>query len=175
MRYWFDTEFYEHDRSVELISIGIVAEDGREYYGENHAFDWEMIEALAHHPHDRVSGTPNWLLENVKPHLTGPRIELWPVDIRADILEFVGVEEKPEFWAYYADYDWVVFAQTIGRMIDLPRIWPKYCRDIKQWADELGGPKLPAQTSTEHNALADARWNREAWEFLRSLEGDRDR
>ena len=41
-----------------------------------------------------------------------------------------------------------------------------YCRDLKQLCDSLGNPKLPDQTSTEHNALNDARWNKQAYEFL---------
>jgi len=32
MRYWYDTEFIEDGSTIDLISIGIVAEDGREYY-----------------------------------------------------------------------------------------------------------------------------------------------
>ena len=35
-----------------------------------------------------------------------------------------------------------------------------------QKGDSLGNPALPKQTSTEHHALADARWTQEAWEFL---------
>lgn len=77
---------------------------------------------------------------------------------------------KPEFWGYYSDYDWVVFCQVFGAMIDLPKGWPMYCRDIKQWCDQLGNPKLPEQQSTEHNALHDARWNKLAWEFLKERE-----
>ncbi len=30
MRYFLDTEFYEDGKTIDLISIGIVAEDGRE-------------------------------------------------------------------------------------------------------------------------------------------------
>jgi hypothetical protein len=81
------------------------------------------------------------------------------------IRQFVG-EDKPQFWGYYADYDWVVFCQTFGAMIDLPKGWPMYCRDIKQLCDDLGNPELPKQGKGEHNALADARWNKVAHEFL---------
>jgi hypothetical protein len=51
-------------------------------------------------------------------------------------------------------------------MMDLPQSWPMYTRDIKQWCDELGNPSLPEQGKGEHHALADARWNQRAWEFL---------
>lgn len=32
MKYFFDTEFIEDGRTIDLVSIGIVCEDGREYY-----------------------------------------------------------------------------------------------------------------------------------------------
>ena len=32
MRYFYDTEFIENGSTIDLVSIGIVAEDGREYY-----------------------------------------------------------------------------------------------------------------------------------------------
>lgn len=75
----------------------------------------------------------------------------------------------PEIWGYFADYDWVAVCQLFGTMMDLPWGWPMYCRDIKQWCDMLGNPQLPEQGKGEHNALADARWNRTAWEFLAAL------
>lgn len=83
------------------------------------------------------------------------------------MLAFVGTD-KPELWAYYADYDWVVLCQLFGTMMDLPNGWPMYCRDVKQLCDELGNPKLPEQGKSEHHALADARWTRQAWAFLKA-------
>jgi len=41
-----------------------------------------------------------------------------------------------EFYAYYADYDWVVFCWLFGKMINLPEGFPKYCIDLKQILDE---------------------------------------
>jgi hypothetical protein len=51
-------------------------------------------------------------------------------------------------------------------MMQLPKGWPMYCRDVKQLCDNMGNPKLPEQSSTQHHALADAMWTKEAWEFL---------
>lgn len=151
MRFWFDTEFYEDGQTVQLISIAIVAEDGREYYAETPGGHY-------------LSGKSEWLLENVRPHLRGVGATKARSNIAREIVEFVG--EKPEFWAYYADYDWVALCQLYGRMIDLPNGWPMFCRDVKQFADSIGNPKLPDQTAGEHDALADARWARDAWRFL---------
>lgn len=149
MRFWFDTEFLEDGRSIELISIGLVAEDGREYYAETPGAEF-------------LSGSTDWLKENVKPHLTGPTFAR--TKIAREIVTFVG--DEPEFWAYYADYDWVALCQLYGRMIDLPVSWPMFCRDVKQLCDSMGDPPLPKQDSQEHHALADARWAKLAWERL---------
>lgn len=152
MRYFIDTEFSERGPvyPIQLISIGIVSEDGRSFYAENYECDWNACN--------------KWVQENVLPHLKGPRATL-PV-IRDGIIGFIGSDPKPEFWGYYADYDWVVFCQIFGAMVDLPNGWPMYCRDLKQLHDSMGGPMLPAQISAEHNALNDAWWNLEAWRSL---------
>ncbi|HEU4360304.1 MAG TPA: hypothetical protein VFR27_02205, partial [Mycobacterium sp.] len=39
MRYFYDTEFIDDGYTIELISIGVVAEDGREYYAVSTEFD----------------------------------------------------------------------------------------------------------------------------------------
>lgn len=145
MRIWFDTEFYENGRSIELISIGMVREDGETFYAET-----LPAQSLCH--------GDDWLRKNVLPHLRGTG-KLRPA-IAEGIKRFVG--EKPEFWAYYADYDWVALCQLYGRMIDLPKGWPMFCRDVQQWRAELGNPDMPAQAN-EHDALADALWTRDAW------------
>ena len=152
MKFWLDTEFIERPCTIDLVSIGIVAEDGREFYAENAWAD--------------LSRGDDWFKANVVPHLRGGSAQMGHEEIGPAVLDFVGDDSSPEFWAYYADYDWVVFCWLFGRMIDLPKHFPMFCRDLKQWAVDLGDPKLPEQDGTEHDALADARWNREAWEFL---------
>jgi len=172
MRYWLDTEFIEDGKTIDLISIGIVAEDGREYYAE--AQDVDLSRASA------------WVQENVMPHLWSRQPDkrnanAWSRDggvggllpkrhIASDVRSFCDPEQygKPEFWGYYADYDWVVLCQLFGTMMDLPKGWPMYCRDIKQMADDRGNPQLPKEGKDEHHALADARWNKRAWEYLRA-------
>ena len=154
MRFWFDTEFYEDGVTIQLISIGVIAENGRTYYAE----PWDA---------SRFARSSAWLIANVAPHLKGD--EKPRRFIADDLVAFMG--EKPEIWAYYADYDWVALCQLFGTMMDLPKGWPKYCRDVKQLCDDLGNPELPKQTSAEHDAMADAIWTREAWEFLTQRRG----
>ena len=150
MRIWFDTEFIEDGKTIDLISIGMVREDGQTFYAENSECD--------------LTRASPWVADNVLPHLQGEVARWNRADMAEYIVAFVG--DKPEFWGYYADYDWVVLCQLFGRMMDLPKDWPMYCRDVKQVCDSLGNPELPKQFATEHHALADALWTKRAWEFL---------
>lgn len=138
MKIAFDTEFIEDGITIDLLSIGLVREDGARYYAE-------PAEA------DRSRANP-WVRENVLPSLTGP---IKPrLVIAREVVDFAAA--GPEFWAYYADYDWVSLCQLYGRMIDLPQGWPMYCRDFKQVLDERGLRK--PQEDSVHNALDDAIW-----------------
>lgn len=92
--------------------------------------------------------------------------------IREEIIQFIDIDKngKPEIWGYYSAYDWVAFCQLFGAMIDLPKGYPMFCRDIIQECKRLGNPELPKQESAEHNCLADARWNKLAHDFLIRIE-----
>jgi hypothetical protein len=163
MRFFLDTEFHEDGVTIDLISIALVCEDGRELYLVSNEFNY----------HRAVAMNP-WLVLNVFAKL--PPKETWIPRraIRETILDFIG-PDKPEFWAYFADYDWVVLCQLFGKMIDLPSGWPMYCLDLKQEMHRQGITKeavkkaLPLPENA-HDALADARWNRDLWEVLHGVE-----
>lgn len=154
MKIWFDTEFIEDGNTIELLSIGMVREDGAEYYAEPAETD-----------RTRANG---WVKANVLPHLNGPikpRRHIAP-----EIIRFAG--DAPEFWAYYASYDWVALCQLFGTMMDLPKGWPMYVMDLMNKVHPLSKADRetwPAMTGTVHNALADAKWLRDVHLWL----GDR--
>lgn len=164
MKIFLDTEFIDDGKTIELISIGLVREDGAEYYAE-------VVETM------KLWGSADpWVKENVIAHLLSnttsefvPELKV-KEKIKKEIVEFVG--DNPQFWGYFADYDWVVLCQLYGRMIDLPEGWPMFCMDLKQLAVSKGivdSSSLPEQNSTEHNALNDARWNLEVYQFLERI------
>lgn len=159
MKYFLDTEFIEKPCTIDLISLALVAEDGRELYLENSEAD--------------LSNLDDWMKRNVIPHLKGDGIP--KAEFKDQILKFIGEDKKPEIWGYFADYDWVVFCWLFGRMIDLPLHFPKYCRDLKQVMDTLGVKKsqLPQLKGNAHNALVDARWVADAFFALHGIAGER--
>lgn len=161
MKYFIDTDFIERGPRfpIALISIGIVAEDGRTLYMVSSEFD----------PNDAYQWVKDHVLSHIEMEFDDDRSSL--SYIAESVRQFVAWsgDEKPEFWGYYCDYDWVVFCQMFGAMMDLPQGWPMYCRDIKQLCDDLGNPNLPPHTNAEHNALDDAIWNKQAYEFLQEI------
>lgn len=154
-RWYLDTEFNEDGRTIELISIALVSEHGTQYYAHSGEYD--------------VGACNDWVKANVLPLLTGkppiPRSQI-SAEIRQLLLKD---GDKPEIWAYFADYDWVVFCQLFGRMVDLPKGMPMWCRDLKQLMCSLNIDKsqLPAQVGV-HDALCDALWVREAHRTIES-------
>lgn len=164
MKIFFDTEFIEDGKTIEMLSIGLVREDGETYYAES-------VEAI---PFWEIADF--WVKQNVIAHLKSNNSSDFVPELKKrsriakEIVEFVGKE--PEFWAYYADYDWVVLCQLYGRMIDLPEGWPMFCRDIIQLRHDLGSPELPSQAGIEHIAIDDALWNKEAYEFLKNFQNN---
>lgn len=141
MRVYYDLEFGDTEREISLVSIGAVAEDGREFYAVSSEFD-----PLAVHP---------WVRENVLPQL--PPASRWRsrAQIRTALLDFLGPE--PVLWAWYGAYDHVALCQLWGAMPDLPRALPRFTLDVRQLWEHLGRPPLPQQESGLHDALADAR------------------
>lgn len=164
----YDLEFLEDGRTIELISIGMVSDDGREYYAVNR--DMPVRKIRKH----------KWLMENVVPSLPKGHGDQrnhvpksWLFDyadqvvkqrecIADEVMDFIrSAGPDVQLWADYGAYDHVCLAQLWGRMIDLPDCVPMFTNDIQQERARLGltWDELPKQETGEHNALADARHN----------------
>jgi 3'-5' exoribonuclease-like protein len=179
MKIYYDTEFIEDGSTIDLVSIGMVAEDGREFYAVSAEFD------------QRKLLSNSWLRENVWPslptteprqyrdglpphgHLDADHPDVRPrAQIARAVADFIQATPDVELWAWYGAYDHVALCQLWGRMIDLPEGVPMFTCDLKQEAERLGNPPLPQQAEGLHNALADARHNKVMAEFLAALTGE---
>lgn len=175
MKYFLDTEFIETGMAhpIQLISLGIRGEDERELYVQNAdchfyiASNWireHVFPKLTLQAHNTIKlrAEGNIPIESMISVPTPSLVRPWAryTELRMIISDFINESSsRPEFWGYYSDYDWVLFSQIFGRMIDLPSSWPRYCRDLKQLVDALGNPKLQKPIPMEeHHALYDARW-----------------
>jgi len=155
VRYFYDCEFIEDGVTIDLVSIGVVGEDGREFYAVSTEFD--------------AGRAGRWVRANVLPKLPSPSDPAWRsrARLREDLLAFLtaGAGEV-ELWAWVAAYDHVALCQLWGSMTALPRALPRFTRELRQRWDDAGRPALPAPTPDAHDALADARLNRLRWDAI---------
>ena len=164
MRFFYDCEFIEDGTTIDLVSIAMVDETGREFYAVSTEFD----------PSRAIS----WVRRNVLAQLPPPADPVWRgrERIRAELLEFLaGPGEPIELWAWMSAYDHVALAQLWGDMRALPRQIPRFTHELRQRWEDAGCPALPEPPSDQHDALADARHNLARWRVLDGLVRDTDR
>lgn len=180
MKYTYDFEFIEDGRTIEPISMGMVNMDnGRELYIVFNDFDTRKV------------AKSDWLMKNVMPSIKHETFvtsdfQGHPVtrdllvteedsmtrdEAAQDLLWFIKRDQMKdpseiEFWNWYGAYDHVALCQLFGRMIDLPKGMPMWSNDLKQLHKQAGYPQMPQQPSGLHNALEDARFNVERYNFL---------
>jgi hypothetical protein len=152
-RYFYDCEFIEDGRTIELVSIGVVGQDGREFYAVSTDFDPE------------TAGT--WVRKNVLDKLPSPSDRSWRSRsrIRDELFAFLTEPGLPiELWAWYAAYDHVVLGQLWGAMPAMPAEMPKLTREIRQHWEVAGCPAIPEPGRDRHHALADAQLGFARWQ-----------
>jgi hypothetical protein len=147
VRYFYDTEFIEDGHTIDLISIGVAAEDGREYYAVSTEFD--------------PARAGSWVRAHVLPKLPPPASQLWRsrAQIRSELEAFFGIEgaDPIELWAWVGGYDHVALCQLWGPMTELPRALPRFTRELRQLWEAKGCPRMPSRSPDAHDALVDAR------------------
>lgn len=175
----YDTEFLEDGKTIELISIGLVSDTGREYYAVASDCPWDRIKE-----HD-------WLVRNVVPSLPivgktaldaycaspsnlhpRPPLNMLDLDrkdtrvkprwvIANEVRDFI-LHDAPgvELWADYAAYDHVVLCQLWGTMMQLPNGIPMWTHDLQQKMEQHGltDQDFEPQPGAEHHALSDAKY-----------------
>ncbi|MNG01138.1 3'-5' exoribonuclease [compost metagenome] len=139
MRLFLDCEFTLLSSAAKLISLALVAEDGREFYVE-------LLDAW------REEDCSDFVKEIVLPQLWGGSYSLPTADARLSQLWFLtSFKSEVEIVTDAPQYDWELFCDLVyedGR-------WPRIVRNIPTDATTLAptsdGEELP------HHALLDAR------------------
>lgn len=162
----------EGNRALDLISVGLVREDGSEYSAVNSEANWAEI------------GKHRWLCENVVPHLPlagkgvrevqekGPgTAKTWAfaVDttdarvkphwvIANEVREFILGAGDPELWSDHGAHDFVALCWLWGTRMQLPAGIPMWTHSLRQETERAGNPVIPPLGGmAAHNALDDAR------------------
>jgi hypothetical protein len=158
VRYFYDCEFIEDGRTITLVSIGFVDQNGREFYAVSTEFDPEQA--------------IDWVRRHVLSQLPPPADPAWRsrAKIREDLLAYLLEPGEPvELWAWMASYDHVALAQLWGAMRALPRQVPRFTHELRQLWEQAGCPQLPAAGADAHDAIADARHNLARWKVIEGL------
>jgi hypothetical protein len=174
-RVFFDTEFTGLHQKTTMISIGLVSDDGREFYAEFNDYDADQVDS--------------WLLENVFSHMiyrghTNQYINGLQSAFSGDkayivdrLALWLSQFEKVEMWSDCLAYDWVLFCDLFGGAMKIPSnvyyipfdlatlflvngIDPDISREEFSGIDNLA----------KHNALDDARVIKACFERVRSSE-----
>ena len=91
MRFFYDCEFIEDGTTIDLVSIGVVGEDGREFYAVSTEFD--------------PTRAGPWVRAHVLPKLPSPAHPAWRSrkQLRSDLLQFLtSAPGEVELWAWIA-------------------------------------------------------------------------
>jgi len=108
MRVFFDTEFTGLHQKTTLISIGMVDENGRDFYAELIDFD--------------IGQCDDWITENVLDKLTATN-QVTTSKLKKQLQEWFAFygEEKVYMWSDCLAYDWVLFNNIFGNAFAIPK------------------------------------------------------
>lgn len=153
---FMDCEFTGLHQGTTLISIGMIAEDGRELYCELNDYDKTQID--------------DWLKDNViaNLHNTNP---INTEQLRKAIEGFIEPYDTVEIWSDCLSYDWVLFNQIWGHAFNIPKAIYYIPFDlctlfkVKGIDPDVSREEYAGMTkgSQKHNALWDAKVIRECY------------
>lgn len=184
---FFDTEFTGLKKNTDLISIGLISDDGKEFYAEFTDFDKSKID------------DENWITTNV----LNNTIAFGSVDptdvvldettyhkgtkseIAKDLLSWFNQFDSIEMISDVCHYDYVLFIDIFGSAFDLPEKIPACCHDINQDianyymitdadAFDISREEILRQNGIysfgdKHNSLYDARVIKSIYEIIKGI------
>lgn len=181
MKIFLDTEFLNRGAGnpIDLISIGMVREDGEEFYAINvdaplgamvrdawiRANVWPTLPLI---PAAEVgaTGVIDWDHEHPDIQYV-KKLE----NLREDTYQFLVAEGEPELWGSFSGFDYVVLSQLSGTFSDHRPGVPMFINDIQQELNTYHDGKLnralPPREDVAHHALNDAKRVKTILEWLR--------
>jgi hypothetical protein len=137
MKIFFDTEFTGLHQGTTLISIGMIAEDGRELYCELNDYDktqindWlkdNVIDSLLYSkPKDGedeyyvATRTENNSIGNDLYKSYSVKMRGSTEDLKNELERWFSQFDSVEIWSDCLSYDWVLFNQIWGHAFNIPK------------------------------------------------------
>jgi DNA polymerase III epsilon subunit-like protein len=181
LRLFLDTEFTGLHQNTTLISLGMVTEDGKQFYAEPPDYDKEQVNP--------------WIQENVVDKLLGDRLYEWhdrkddenicvvqcPAKDLASVIKawlqtVCGSPDDVEVWHDCGTYDWMLFSELFGGSLKLPSNISYIAFDICTLFKVCGvDPDINREEyaraegrELKHNALYDAQVTKKCFERLQA-------
>ncbi|HEY9290183.1 MAG TPA: 3'-5' exoribonuclease [Microlunatus sp.] len=162
MDYFVNTEYIDLERRIDLISLGLVAADGREFYAISTEFDQAPANEFVR----------TVVIPQLEPH--DDHVWMSRTAMKDALIEFIG-DDQPTFWSWAAlPWDWMCMAQLFPLEQRVPDGWRYTAYDVSLLAEAAGmrlnpvDARLPQSPAAAHHALADARWVRDTYRVLTS-------
>lgn len=132
MNIYFDTEFTGLYKDTDIISMGLISEDGKELYLEFKGLDvakqdiWLKKNVL---PYTVLYGEADWedIVDNVMNYHSGTKEELKGV-----LLTWLRQFDNVQLVSDVCHYDMVLFIDIFGSAFDIPKNVSASCHDINQ-------------------------------------------
>lgn len=134
MKLFFDTEFTGLKKDATLVSIGIVAENGRKFYAEfsdydeSQCDDWIKENVLKH----TILGDNDMLAKRLGEDGETTVILGGKSDVRCELGEWLKQFDEAQFVSDVCHYDFVLLIDIFGTAFDLPKNVSAVCYDINQ-------------------------------------------
>ena len=186
MNIYFDCEFTGLQKDTTLISIGLIAEDGRKFYAELNDYDktqvneWIQDNVVAnlsynekehYMPKESIEKCKSYACKSDKSHV-GRLLGIW-----------LGQFDKIQFVSDVSHYDFVLLVDLLaGHAFNLPENVSPSCHDINQdiaahymvpdwFAFDMNREELLADCDVvvkglKHNALYDAKVIKELYKIV---------
>jgi hypothetical protein len=171
VKIFYDCEIVERGRGVpmELVSLGIVREDGAEMYVINAEClpsvmrnPWLSTTAVPHLP---IRSDDTFIFEWDKNHPQHQNVLNMDL-LTPEVLKFITDVDKPDLWAYYSAYKHVVLSQLFGSMAERPARMPMFTHELQQLVEDHPMLALPTAPENSYHAMDNARWVRDAYVAL---------
>ena len=173
MKVFFDTEFTGLHQDTTLISIGLIAENGKTFYGQFSDYDREQVDG--------------WIKENVIGNLPATPQELYATadmvfygcreQVASGLKTWLSQFDEVEMWSDCLSYDWVLFNQLFGHAFDIPDnvyyIPFDICTlfKIKGVDPDINREEFAEMKGVKHNAMHDAKVIHACYNKLVTMKG----
>ena len=134
MKLFFDTEFTGLKKNTTLVSIGIVAENGKKFYAEFTDYDAKQVDKWV-----KENVIDNLLLDGMGDGVSetdeNPSCVLVRGNkeyVKDELVEWISQFDSVQFISDVCHYDFVLLIDIFGTAFDLPENVSASCHDINQ-------------------------------------------